>query len=116
MRALSGDPALVEHDDAVGVADGADALGDDQLGHAGAGLFQRVAQRAVGLVVQRGEGIVEDEDLRPAADGAGDGQPLLLPAGEVRAALRDVAVVAVFELFDEVGRLRGVDGFDDVLA
>ena len=60
----------------------------------------------VGLVVQRGEGVVKDEDFRVARHCAGNGQTLLLPAGEVRAALRDRAGIPDLRGFDKFRRLR----------
>ena len=51
--------------------------------------LQRRAQPGVGLEVQGREAVVEDVDLGLADQRAGDGQPLLLAAGDVGAALRD---------------------------
>ena len=85
MFAYAGDLAVVQDDDLVGVPDGADALGHDDPGGVLAGLVQGAAEDPVGLIVQGGEGVVEEEDLRLPGDGPGDGEPLLLPAGEVGA-------------------------------
>ena len=50
---------------------------------------QRPAQDHVGLVVQRGEAVVKEIYLGLLGNGPGDGQPLLLPAGDVGASLGD---------------------------
>ena len=106
MRADARNRALVEDDDAVGIADRADALGNDELRRLAAGLAQALAQNAVGAEVQRREGIVKNQNFRLATDRAGDREPLLLAAGEIRAALRDVAIRSVRLLADKFRRLR----------
>ena len=55
MRAETRDFAAVEHEDLVGIADGADALGDDDLRCAGQLRCKSFAQRGIGLIVERGE-------------------------------------------------------------
>ena len=76
------DPALVEHEDAVGVADGVDPLGDDDDGRVGDVLGERRAQGCVGRVVQCRERVVEQVDLRLVDQYPRDGQALALPTGE----------------------------------
>ena len=53
-----------------------------------------------GVGVYAGEGVVEDEDVGVADDGAGDGGALFLAAGEGEAALADHGVEAFGELED----------------
>ncbi len=57
--------------------------------------LQRTAQRHVGLVVQRREAVVKQIDLRVLGNGAGNRKALLLPAGDVAAALGNRAVEAL---------------------
>ena len=57
---------------------------------------------ALGLGVQGAGRLVEDQDRRVAQDGAGDGEALLLAAGEAVAALADDGVVAVGQRGDVV--------------
>ena len=89
MRAESGNFAAVEHEDLIGITDGADALGDDDLRRAGKLLRKPLAERRVGLIVQRGERIVENQNFRRSCQRTRDGKPLLLPAGDVPAKLGD---------------------------
>ena len=67
------------------MADGADALGNDDP----CGVFvvfgDGLAQSGVGLVVQSAGGIVKDQNLRPCGQSPGDEQPLPLSAAEVGA-------------------------------
>ena len=55
-----------------------DALGDDDHRRVVSLIAQRRSEHLVCLEVQRGEAVVEDEDLRLAHDRAGDRQPLTL--------------------------------------
>jgi len=106
------DAALVQDDDLVGVLHGAQPLGDDDLGGAGDLPGEGPADEGVGAGVDGGGRVVEDEDLRPLEQGAGDAQALLLASGDIGAALLDAGVVAVGELPDELvglGELAGAD-------
>ena len=108
MGAHAHDAALVQHDDAVGVPDGADALGHDEAGDVPQLPGKARPELCVGAVVQRGEGVVKDQDLRPAGQGPGDGKALLLPAGHVCAALGDGRVRAAGQLVHKLGGLGQV--------
>src|SRR5690625_4257202 len=110
------DPALLEHQDLVGAGDGGDALGDDQGGCALGVLRQTRPDLGVGGDVQRGEGVVEDVHPGAGRQGAGDAQPLALPAGDVGSALGDARLQPGAGLVagtggalgDELGGLGGV--------
>ena len=115
MLAQAHDAAVAEDDDLVGVADRAHALGDDEHGGVGKLALERVAQRGVGLVVERAERVVEDVEVRAARERAGDAQALALAAREVRAPLRDARGKAVLELMDERA-LCDVDGVPEPLV
>ena len=80
VRADPGHTALVQHDDAVGMADRADALRHDQAGRVAQLARQTGAEAGIGAVIQRGERIIKDEDLRLAGQCARDGKALLLAA------------------------------------
>ena len=95
VRALLDQPAMVEHDDVVGIDHRREAMRDDDgraaLHHLGEGLLHP----RLGLIVERRRGFVEHQDRRIAHDGARDGQPLALAAGERDAVLADQRVVAL---------------------
>ena len=65
---------------------------------------ERRLDLALGVDVERRGRLVEDQDRRRLEDGAGDGDALLLAAGEFQAALADLGLVAVGQRLDEVGR------------
>ena len=81
--------------------DGGGFLGDE-------GVEARL-DLGLGLGVEGGGGLVEEEDFRVPEEGAGDGDALLLAAGDADAALADASVVAVGEVDDEPGQ-REVSG------
>ncbi len=94
VSAVFGDDAAFDHDDLVGVADGAEAMGDGDDGLALHQLFERVDDEFFGFAVERGGGLVEQEDGAVADHDAGDADALALAAGEGGAALADEGVVA----------------------
>ena len=94
MGALADDAPLIQHQDLVRVQHGGDALRhNNDRGVVGFSL-QRTAQRHVGLVVQRREAVIKQIDLRVLGNGAGNRKALLLPTGDVAAALGNRAVEA----------------------
>ena len=104
--------AVVHDEDAVGVFNARDTLGDDYLGRAGDALGKGGAYLGVGGGVHGAGGVVEYEHLRALEQGAGDAQALLLAAGDVVAAALDAGVVAVGHAVDELvgaGRAAGLD-------
>ena len=115
MRALTHDLAVVEHDDAVGVHDGADALGHDELGGILGLAGERVAHFAVGLEVERGERVVENQDFRVTVHRARNRQALLLAAGHVRSALGDRGGIPAVHARHELAGLRHVGGGPDAI-
>lgn len=96
------DLAVVQHEDAVGILHRGNALCNDDLGGAGDLLTERLPDLCVGGGIHGTGGVVEDEDLRLAQQGTGDGQTLFLAAGHVGAALLDPGVVLVREALDEL--------------
>ena len=68
-------------------------------------LFQRILHQPFALVVQRAGGLVQNQDGRVLQEHPGNGDALLLPAGQLHAPLAHIGVVAVGQLPDEVVRL-----------
>ena len=116
VRADADHLAVLEHDDAVGVGDGRDALGDDDLGHVGQLPPQRLPQPGVGRQVERRERVVEDEDVGLVHDRPRDREPLALAARDVRAALRDARVELALHLLDEVAALRDLERLPELVV
>ena len=68
------------------------------------------------MIIERRKRIVENINLGVARHGAGDRKPLLLPAREIAAVLRDVSVVTVLFFEDKIGALRNFHGAFDFLV
>lgn len=106
MAADIGNMPIVEHDDAVGVLHGADALRDDDLRRlrdiGGKGLLDLRVRARIDSACR----VIEDKHLRLFEQRAGDAQALLLAAGDICAALLDIGVIAVRHGGDELIRTR----------
>ena len=68
--------------------------------------LERVLDVLLGVAVERGGGLVEQQDRRRFEDGAGDRDALLLAAGELQAALAHLGFVALGREADEIVDLR----------
>ena len=82
MRALLDDPAVLEHDDQVGVADRREAVGDDERGPAVQEAAERPLDLLLGADVDRARRLVEDQDPRVGEQGAREGDELALAERE----------------------------------
>ena len=114
MFAFLRDDAVLKHDDHIGIAHGGKTVRDDDgraLLHEG---VQRLLHRGFGDGVQCGGRFVQHQDTRILEDRAGDGDSLLLPAGEAYAVFADLGIVAFREFHDELVRIRHFRGFDDL--
>ena len=91
-------------------------MGDHDRGAVPHRLGEPRPDQRLGRRVDRGRGVVEDQDPRIDHECPGDREPLALAAGERDPALADHRVVAVGELLDEVMRLRCArGGLDELL-
>ena len=94
MGAALGDPALLHHDDKIGAAQRAEAMGHDKRRAARDGAVERFKDLVLRLAVDRRRRIVEQQNRRLQQHRARDGQPLPLPARKTRPALAENGVVA----------------------
>ena len=99
------DAAALHDEDTVGVLDGGHTLRDDDLRGLRDEVAEALTDQGVGLRVDRGGGVVEDQHLRLLQDRTGDAETLLLTTGDVGTALGDEGVVLVREGLDELVRL-----------
>src|SRR5208283_2522729 len=68
-----GDGSAIEHEDAVGMANRAQAVGDDKRGAAMEQSGQALLDQALALGIEITGGLVEYEDARIGEHGPGDG-------------------------------------------
>ena len=107
MAAHFDDAPLAQHDDAVGAANGGKPVGDDKRCPRAPARFQRPLQQLFAVVIEGGGGLVEDKNGRPFVEGAGDGQPLALAAGQGTAVVAQGLVVAGGQIANELLGLGG---------
>ena len=115
MTSIAQLPAVLQHQDMVGMENRTDALGDDDGGHAAVLLPQSLAEQGVGLIVQRAGGIVENQDFGAACQGPCHQQALLLAAAEVGSLGSEHVGEAVRQGGDEFHGLRAAGSFFDLL-
>src|SRR5699024_6802402 len=113
--ALLHDATLLHDDDDVGVADGGEAVRDDEGGAARAQFIHRLLDEHLSAGVDRAGGLVQDEDLGVGEEGPGDGQQLALPGGEGGRILVDDRVVSLGEGADELVDVGGPGGGEELL-
>ena len=70
----------------------------------------------IAIGIDRAGGLVQDQDAWVGEYGPGDGDALLLAAGELDSALADLCVVAVRHSTDKLVRVGGLRGGGDLLV
>ena len=115
VGAGGGDATLLHDQDLIGIADGGEAVGDDEGGASVDEVLEGELDEMLGFGIDRGGGIIQDEDAGIHEQDAGDGDALFLTAGEGDAALADQGVVALGALEDEFVRLGSFGGQDDLV-
>ncbi len=106
MLADCGCSAIIKHDNLVRIHYGADPLSDDKNSGIARLAPKRPAQIRIRLEVEGREAVIEQVDIRLANERPCNGEPLLLAAGYVSAALRDNGIEAILHLGYEFTRLR----------
>ena len=117
MRAQARDRTVVKYADHIGVAHGRNALAYDHRSQrqpalssaTHAALADGMAKRRISLKVKCRGGVVHDQDLRRAHQGARDGQALALATAKVLAARLDRRVQTLRLVAHELARLRHIE-------
>ena len=105
VRAGACNAAVVQHENAIRIADGSSSLRDKKDGGAVGKVAEGAAQRRVGGKIEGGGAVIEDQDARAAHQCAGNREALPLAAGEVAAALLQGKVEAALLAFHQLLRL-----------
>ena len=104
------DAAPVEDDHPVALPQRAQPVGDDQRRASLHGPLHRFQDFVLGVRIDRGGRIIEQENRRIEEHRPGDRQPLPLPAGQIETSLAEDRFVAAGQLFDEFVRRRDSRG------
>ncbi len=102
VRAHLAQLALVHDQDGIGALHGGEAVGDQHAGAAFDHALQCAANAQLGVGIDAGGGLVEDEDARIVGQRAGKVDELLLAGGERVAALLHRLVELPGQALDEV--------------
>ncbi len=100
--ALFDDLALIQDVDAVGAADGAETVGDDDGGASVEETFEGLLDLGFGDGIDIGGGFIQDEDAGGGEHGAGDADELALAEGEIDAAFLNAGLVAIRQGADKI--------------
>ena len=101
MGALLAQASFVEDENAVGILDGAQAVGDDDRGASGEKTIQGFANHHFGFGIDAGGGFVEDQEARIMRQGAGETHQLALADGKRGAALGNQSVQALGQAIEK---------------
>src|SRR5271163_1440382 len=88
-------PTSSDHDDLVGIADGAEPVSNCDYGPALHQLFQGLNHQLLGFAIEGSGGLVQQQDGAIAYDHARYSKPLPLATGKRGTALTDHSVVAL---------------------
>jgi hypothetical protein len=91
-------------------------VGDDEVGAPGRQGLEAALDQALALGVDVGGGLVEDEDLGVADEGAGKGDELALAGGEVGASLAYLGVLVDAAAGEHAVGAHAGEGGGDVLV
>lgn len=113
MGAAFDDAAVVEDANEVGVADGRDAVRDDERRPPASHVAEVVQYFFFGVGIDCRERIVEDQYPRIAHYRTGNSRPLFLPARKRDAAFADKLLILAGKILDVVRKPGDLGGFFD---
>ena len=105
VRAFFHDLALIDHHHRICIADGAQAVGNDEAGAPLHQLEQGFLNARFGAGIHAACRLIQNQDGWIGQDGAGDRKELALPLAEVAGTLAQVRLVSLGKLADEVIRI-----------
>src|SRR5215467_575529 len=108
------DRSILDDEDAISIDDGMQAVRDHDRRSPLTEVLDRALNLPLGFGIERSRRLVEQDDRRVLEQGACNGDALALAAGELQAVLADWGVVPAGERRDEVVRISGLGGDDDL--
>ena len=116
MRAALDNLAVAHHQNAVGVADGAQAVRHDKACATGHELIECRLHLQLGAGIDARRRLVQQQNRRVGEHDARDAQQLFLTLAKRAAVLADDRIVAAWQLHDKLVRMRALGSFDNLLA
>ena len=110
-RALLADAALVQHDDLVGHGHGGQLVGNHDQRAPAAQPRQRLGDGGLVFGIQRGRGLIDQQNGRILDERTRDGDALALAARQARPALAHRRVQALRQALDDFGHAGLARGF-----
>ena len=95
MGAALGDDSVRDRHNPSGIADGGQPVGDDQRGSTLGQVVKGTLNLRLGDGIQRRGGLVQNQDRRVLQENPGNGNPLLLTAGQEGAPLAHIGLKAL---------------------
>jgi len=108
-------PAALENEDLVGMADGGKPVRDHKASSVFHEVVERLLDQALGRGVHARGRLVENQDRRVFQEGAGDREALLLADAEFHPALAEPRVEPLGEPADEILGVRCAEGLPHFL-
>src|SRR5436309_8066908 len=115
VRSRLGELAVTEDEDAVGALDGGEPVCDHDARPPREELVHGVLKEPLGLRIDAGRRLVEDQDGGIVHQGPREGKELALALGQVRATLLDRGLVRAGQLLHEAVGVRALAGGHDRL-
>ena len=110
MGAEAGHPALVDEQHPVHLLDGGNPVGNEDGGLPLAGGAEIAQDVPLGLGVHGGDGVVQNQDGGILHQRPGNGNPLLLAAGDGDAPLSQHGIISLLEFGDVLVHVRQPGG------
>ena len=102
MSAAFDDASVFQYQNLVGIADGAEAVCDDETCATAHESLESLLDQSLGGGVDTGGGLVENEDGRVLQQRAGDADALLFADAQTHPAFADLGVEAVGQFANKV--------------
>ena len=116
VRPRFDDPSRIEDDDAVRVLDRREAVRNDEGRPVLHELGETFLDVTLRLRIQRRRCFIQDQYRRILEQGTTDGDPLLLPSRQQRAAIADPGFETIGQFIREIEYVRGFRGLQQFLA